>query len=597
MGENQKPTIAFRFILHRLKRRSSLPSHRVYTNDLLKMLIKRLFALLCLLTGCWPTYICGQTANHNFEVAKNLDIFNALYRELDLYYVDTLDASKNIDNAAQYMLSMLDPYTEYYAEQNTDDLKQLTTGKYAGIGMLTRFRPDLKRSIAYSPFADMPAAQAGMRAGDIIIGMDGRNIDPCTSDDKEEQASYSSNIASKMRGEAGTTFEIKVRRPYTNKVYTFTITRRNILRPSVTLAAMAADSVGYIKLSQFIEGTSNEIRRSLVELKQKGARKLILDLRDNPGGVLEEAVKTVNLFIPRGREVVSTRGKVKELNHTYRTTLDAQDTDIPIVVLTNGGSASAAEITSGALQDYDRAVIMGQRTYGKGLVQQSRELPYKAILKLTTGKYYIPSGRCVQAYKFEDGEPIHLADSLSHEFHTANGRIVRDGGGITPDITLKKDSIPNLLLYLENSDQLFDFCTQYRNTHTQIASAEDFRLTGDEYTDFCAFMKKNDFSYDRQSLRLLKSLRQVAQFEGYGAQATAELDALEKKLQHNEDYDFRHWENEIRCIVEAAIVERYYYESGREAYQLQKDKEVKQAVELLKNRYQIHKILSGEPDA
>lgn len=561
------------------------------------MLIKRLFALLCLLIGCLPTYLWSQTANHNFEVAKNLDIFNALYRELDLYYVDTLDASKNINNAAQYMLSMLDPYTEYYAEQNTDDLKQLTTGKYAGIGMLTRFRPDLKRSIAYSPFADMPAAQAGMRAGDIIIGMDGRNIDPCTSDDNEEQTAYSSDIASKMRGEAGTTFEIKVRRPYTNKVYTFTITRRNILRPSVTLAAMAADSVGYIKLSQFIEGTSNEIRRSLVELKQKGARKLILDLRDNPGGVLEEAVKTVNLFIPRGREVVSTRGKVKELNHTYRTTLDAQDTDLPIVVLTNGGSASAAEITSGALQDYDRAVIMGQRTYGKGLVQQSRELPYKAILKLTTGKYYIPSGRCVQAYKFEDGEPIHLADSLSHEFHTANGRIVRDGGGITPDITLKKDSIPNLLLYLENSDQLFDFCTQYRNTHAQITSAEDFRLTDDEYTDFCAFMKKNDFSYDRQSLRLLKSLRQVAQFEGYGAQATAELDALEKKLQHNEDYDFRHWENEIRCIVEAAIVERYYYESGREAYQLQKDKEVKQAVELLKNRYQIHKILSGEPDA
>lgn len=561
------------------------------------MLIKRLFALLCLLIGCLPTYLCSQTANHNFEVAKNLDIFNALYRELDLYYVDTLDASKNINNAAQYMLSMLDPYTEYYAEQNTDDLKQLTTGKYAGIGMLTRFRPDLKRSIAYSPFADMPAAQAGMRAGDIIIGIDGRNIDPCTSDDNEEQVAYSSDIVSKMRGEAGTTFEIKVRRPYTNKVYTFTITRRNILRPSVTLAAMAADSVGYIKLSQFIEGTSNEIRRSLVELKQKGARKLILDLRGNPGGVLEEAVKTVNLFIPRGREVVSTRGKVKELNHTYRTTLDAQDTDLPIVVLTNGGSASAAEITSGALQDYDRAVIMGQRTYGKGLVQQSRELPYKAILKLTTGKYYIPSGRCVQAYKFEDGEPIHLADSLSHEFHTANGRIVRDGGGITPDITLKKDSIPNLLLYLENSDQLFDFCTQYRNTHAQIASAEDFRLTDDEYTDFCAFMKKNDFSYDRQSLRLLKSLRQVAQFEGYGAQATAELDALEKKLQHNEDYDFRHWENEIRCIVEAAIVERYYYESGREAYQLQKDKEVKQAVELLNNRYQIHKILSGEPDA
>lgn len=530
-------------------------------------------------------------------MAKNLDIFNALYRDLDLYYVDTLDASKNISNAAQYMLEMLDPYTEYYAEQNTDDLKQLTTGKYAGIGVLTHYRPDLKRCVVAKAFANMPAALAGVQTGDVIVGIDGRNIEPCTSADNEVQSQYATDISAKMRGEAGTTFELKVQRPYTDKIHTFKITRRNIVRPSVTLSAMAADSVGYIKLSQFIEGTSNEIRRALVELKQQGARKLILDLRDNPGGVLEEAVKTVNLFIPRGREVVSTRSKVKELNHTYRTTLDAQDTDLPIVVLTNGGSASAAEITSGALQDYDRAVIMGQRTYGKGLVQQSRELPYKAILKLTTGRYYIPSGRCVQAYKFKDGEPIHLADSLSHEFHTANGRIVRDGGGITPDIVLKADSLPNLLLYIENSNQLFDYCVQYHNSHRHIAPATAFKLSEEEYADFCAYMKTNKFSYDRQSLRLLKTLRQVASFEGYDQQASAELDALEKKLQHNEDYDFKHWEGEIRKIVEGAIVENYYYESGHENYNLINDKEVEQAVKLLNNRYQMHKILSGEPDA
>lgn len=563
----------------------------------MKVAMKYLLSFLFLILGSLQAFVCAQTSNHNFEVAKNLDIFNALYRNLDLYYVDTLNASTNISNATQYMLELLDPYTEYYAEQDTDDLRQLTTGKYAGIGVITSFRPDLKRCIVNKSFADMPAAQAGMRAGDIIIGIDGRNIEPCTSDDKEEQSKYANEVSSKMRGEAGTTFEIKVRRPYTNKVYTFTITRRNILRPSVTLSTIAADSVGYIKLSQFIEGTSSEIRRALVELKQKGARKLILDLRDNPGGVLEEAVKTVNLFVPRGREVVSTRSKVKELNHTYRTTLDAQDTDLPIVVLTNYASASSAEITSGALQDYDRAVIMGQRTYGKGLVQQSRELPYKSILKLTTGHYYIPSGRCVQAYKFKNGRPIHLADSLSHEFHTANGRIVRDGGGITPDITLKKDSVPNLLVYLENSTQMFDYCVQYRNTHPTIAFAEDFKLTADEYADFCAFMKKNGFSYDRQSLRLLKNLRKVAEFEGYGKQAGNELDALEQKLQHNEAYDFKLWENNIRRIVEASIVECYYYESGRETYQLRYDKEVKQAIDLLNNSYQMHKILSGEPDA
>ena len=553
---------------------------------------------ICLVASWGASPMCAQKVkNHNFEVAKNLDIFNALYRDLDLYYVDTLNAQTNIDNAANYMLQMLDPYTEYYAEDNTESLKMLTTGKYAGIGSLTSFRPDLQRCIISKPLEGMPADQAGVLAGDIILAIDGTNIEPCTSTDKEKQAEYSHTTAQKLRGEPGTTFELKVRRPGTNKTLTFKITRRNIVVPSVTLATIVADSIGYINLSQFIEGTSNEIRRALVDLKQRGARRLILDLRGNPGGVMEEAIKLVNLFIPRGREVVTTRGKMKELNHTYKTTLDAQDTDIPIVVLTDGGSASAAEITSGALQDYDRALIMGRRTYGKGLVQQSRELPYKTMLKLTTGKYYIPSGRCVQAYKFEDGEPVHLPDSLSKEFRTANGRIVRDGGGITPDVTLAADSLPGMLTEMANSNQLFDFCVNYRNTHATIASAKDFRLTDEEYADFCAFMKKNKFSYDRRSLQVLKALRTVAHYEGYDTDAAAELDALEKKLQHNEDYDFKRWEKDIRQLVESTIVERYYYDSGREQYQLQTDKDVQAAIQMLHNRTMMHKILSGEPDA
>lgn len=556
--------------------------------------------LLCIcLAASWATNpVCAQKVkNHNFEVAKNLDIFNALYRDLDLYYVDTLNAQTNIDNAANYMLQMLDPYTEYYAEDNTESLKMLTTGKYAGIGSLTSFRPDLQRCIISKPLEGMPADQAGVLAGDIILAIDGTNIEPCTSTDKEKQVEYSNTTAQKLRGEPGTTFELKVRRPGTNKTLTFKITRRNIVVPSVTLATMAADSIGYINLSQFIEGTSNEIRRALVDLKQRGARRLILDLRGNPGGVMEEAIKLVNLFIPRGREVVTTRGKMKELNHTYKTTLDAQDTDIPIVVLTDAGSASAAEITSGALQDYDRALIMGRRTYGKGLVQQSRELPYKTMLKLTTGKYYIPSGRCVQAYKFEDGEPVHLPDSMSKEFRTANGRIVRDGGGITPDVVLAADSLPSFLTEMANSNQLFDYCVNYRNTHASIASAKDFRLTDAEYADFCAFMKKNKFTYDRRSLQVLKALRTVAHYEGYDTEAAAELDALEKKLQHDEDYDFKRWEKDIRQLVEATIVERYYYDSGREQYQLQTDKDVQAAIQMLHNRPMMHKILSGEPDA
>ncbi len=537
--------------------------------------------------------------NHNFEVAKNLDIFNALYRDLDIYYVDTLQAADNINNAANYMLQMLDPYTEYYPEDDTEELQQLTTGKYTGMGCITSYRRDLHRSVIRQVFADMPAAQAGVQAGDVILAIDRKPIEPCpASASEEEQTKYANQVSSLLRGVPGTTFELRVRRPVSNKVLNFKVTRRSITRPSVTLATLVTDSVGYIKLSQFIEGTANEIRRSLVDLKQLGARQLVLDLRNNPGGVLEEAVRTVNLFVPRGREVVSTKGKVRELNHTYRTVTDAVDTDLPIVVLTNASSASAAEITSGALQDYDRALIMGQRTYGKGLVQQSRQLPYKTILKLTTAKYYIPSGRCVQAYKFKDGEPIHQPDSLTKEFRTAAGRIVRDGGGITPDIVLPTDSLPTLLTYVERSDQLFDYAVRYHNSHNRgIAAAREFKLTDEEYADFCKYLKDNNFTYDRQSLRLLQTLRQVAHIEGYDEEAKAEFAALEKKLEHNLSYDLKQWEPQIRRLVEAAIVEKYYNEAGELEYELMHDDTVRQAVRMLKTPQRMHKLLSGEPEA
>ena len=539
----------------------------------------------------------AQKSTHNFEVAKNLDIFNALYRELDLYYVDTLDAKKNIDNALAYMLEMLDPYTEYYPEEETSSLQELTTGKYAGIGTQIGYSEAHHRCIISKPYAGMPAAQAGLLPGDIILSIDGEDIQPLENPTEERIADYTEQVSGKLRGEAGITLELKIRRPEQNKVFTFKLVRRNILMPSVSLAAMVTDSIGYICLTQFIEGTSNEIRRALVELKQQGARSLILDLRDNPGGVMEEAVKTVNLFIPRGREVVSTRGKVKELNAVYKTQIDPQDPDIPLIILTNEHSASAAEITSGALQDYDRALIMGRRTYGKGLVQQSRELPYKALLKLTTAKYYIPSGRCVQAYEFRDGVPLHLPDSLSREFRTAAGRPVRGGGGVKPDVEIPADSLPNLLTYLANSTQLFDYCVRYRARHPHIAKPTEFRLTAEEYADFCLYMKQNNFSYDRQSLRLLETLRRMAAFEGYATEAQAELDALEKKLQHNADYDFQRWEPVIRRMVEAAIIENYYYDAGSEEYLLQTDKVVQQAIEMMHNRKLMHKLLSGEPDA
>lgn len=560
---------------------------------------KTLYILILLAAGLLPPAVRlqAQTTNHNFEVMKNLDIFNALYRDLDLYYVDTLDAKKNIDNALAYMLEMIDPYTEYYASENTSELKQMTTGKYAGIGSVISYNEKADRCVIAKPYANNPAAEAGLLPGDIILGIDGKDIAPCGKKDEEARSAYSTDISKRLRGEPGTTFELKIRRPGNNRTYTFQIQRRNVVIPSVTLATIVTDGIGYIRLSQFIEGTSNEVRRAMVELKQQGARSLILDLRDNPGGVLEEAVKTVNLFIPRGREVVNIRGKAKEQNQTYKTVIDPQDPDIPLIVLTNGQSASAAEITSGALQDYDRALVMGRRTYGKGLVQQSRELPYKGALKLTVGKYYIPSGRCVQAYEFKNGRPVHLPDSLCHDFRTAAGRIVRDGGGIAPDVEVKADSLPNLLVYLENSTQLFDYCVDYRAKHPVIAPPDSFSLSDEEYEEFCLYMKEHDFSYDRQSLRFLESLRQVARFEGYDTEAAAELDALEKKLKHNEGYDFKRWEPEIRKTVEGALIESYYYDAGLYKYLLKTDKDVNRAIEMMRDKSLLHKILSGEPDA
>ena len=571
-------------------------------------MIKKILILLSgwmVLSGFFTPSVCAQEAeedtagsNHNFEVVKNLDIFNSIYRDLDLYYVDTLDAQKNISNALAYMLDMLDPYTEYFAEQNTKELKQMTTGKYAGIGSVVAFREKEKRCVIMKPYAGMPAAEAGLLPGDVIYAIDGKEIPPCESDDVEDKNRYSESVSARLRGEPGTTFELLVRRPgHQNRTSKFKITRRSIVMPSVTLATIVSDSIGYIRLSQFIEGTSSEVRRGMVTLKQQGARSLILDLRGNPGGLLDEAVKTVNLFIPRNQEVVSTRGKVKELNQSYKTLIDAQDPDIPLIVLVDEHSASASEITSGALQDYDRALVIGRRTYGKGLVQQSREMPYKTALKLTTGRYYIPSGRCVQAYKFKNGRPEHLPDSLSKEFRTAAGRIVRDGGGIMPDVEVKMDSLPNLLVYLQNSDQLFDYCVKYRQKHDDIASPTEFALTAEEYADFCEYVKEHDFTYDRQCLRVLDMLRDFARLEGYDQVAAAELDALENKLKHNADSDFKRWESEVRKVVEGTLIEHYYYDAGRLEYDLKTDKMVREAVRMMHDKSTMHKLLTGEPDA
>ncbi len=537
--------------------------------------------------------LCGAAqgqSRHNFEAAKQLDIFNALYRDLDLYYVDTLDTKKNIENAVLFMLDQLDPYTAYYPADKADELKQMTTGKYAGIGAVISPRKDLGRCVISNPYDGMPAAQAGLRKGDVILAIDGKDTGELGTQDPGD---YSSAVSSALRGQPGTVFEIRVRRPAVSKVLTFKVTRKTVVLPSVTCSTMVSDTIGYILLNGYTENTSRDVRLALVALKQQGARRLLLDLRNNPGGLMTEAVKLVNLFIPRGKEVLSTRGKTKENTATYKTNGDPLDLEMPLVVLTNYGTASAAEITSGALQDYDRAVIVGQRTYGKGLVQETHELPYNGILKLTTSKYYIPSGRCVQAYKFEDGEPVHLPDSLTREFHTAAGRIVRDGGGVMPDVEVKMDSLPNLLFYLSLSDQLFDWCVIYRNTHPTIASPETFKLTEAEYADFRNYLKSHNFTYDRQSQRVLEELKKVAAREGYAEEAKKEFAALEAKLSHNEDFDFEHWKTDICRLVEQSLVSTYYYERGAALYGLRDDKNVQAALAVLRSDSRYRQILSA----
>ena len=552
-----------------------------------------LLFLLCLLS------LGSQAQNssaHNFEVAKQLDIFNSLYRELDLYYVDTLQAQKNIENALLYMLDQLDPYTQYFPESETHELKEMTTGKYAGIGSPIIYSERVDRCVFSEPYEGMPAAQAGLRTGDIILAVDGKELG---GRGERTAADYSADVSSRLRGEAGTTFELRVRRPGSDKPLTFRLQRRVIERPSVSYATLTDDSIAYVALSGYTENTARDLRRSLVELKRDGARRLILDLRGNPGGLMQEAIDIVGFFIPRGKEVVATKGKIREFEKSYKTSSEPFDTEMPICVLVDYSTASSAEITSGALQDYDRAVIVGRRTYGKGLVQMPRDLPYKAMLKLTTSKYYIPSGRCVQAYDFKnrgnDGQPLHLPDSLCHTFYTSGGRPVRDGGGITPDVVVVPDTLTDFVEALIRSDEVFDYIVDYRNSHAEIAAPLDFCLTDEEYAAFSERILRSKFKYESQSRRYLSALRSLAAAEGYGSLATAEFDALAKKLDSNTANDLERYETDIRRLLEGNIVGSYYYESGSIEYSLRDDSDFITAVEILRNDARYRQILAGTP--
>ena len=553
---------------------------------------KSLIAALVVFLGLGMSSFKGD--DRNFQIAKNLDLFNAIFKELDMFYVDTVDVEKMIQEGVQGMLSLTDPYTEYYPEEEVSSLKEMITGKYGGIGAAIRYYEAKDRIAVVEPTEGMPAAEAGVKAGDIILSVGGKEM--VRGDMKPQE--FSGKVSEALRGEPGTSFVLRVLRPLKNDstVLEFKLTRKNIRTNPVPYYGLVRDSVGYIALTGFTDNCSKDFKKAFIELKQQGARSLIIDLRDNGGGSVGEAVDIINYFVPKGQEIVSMKGKLKQAQGSYKTQNEPIDTQIPLAVLVNGASASASEIVSGSLQDLDRAVIIGSRTYGKGLVQTTRNLPYNGTLKVTTSKYYIPSGRCIQAIDYAkknaDGSVARTPDSLTNVFHTVAGREVRDGGGIRPDIEIKEDKFPNIIFYLMNEDIIFDYATQYCWDHPTLASVDVFQLTDADYEDFKKLVKSRNFKYDRQSEKLLKTLKEMAEFEGYMEGASEEFKALEKKLNHNLDRDLDHFAKPIKEYISQEIITRYFYQRGAVMDRLKDDKDLEKAVEVLGNSAEYTRILS-----
>lgn len=531
----------------------------------------------------------AQNKDHNLEVAKNLEVFNSIYKHLDLLYVDTLNAKEVVGNAINGMLRSLDPYTVYYSEDKTNELRTMLTGKYAGIGSIIRWNSQISNSVIEEPYEGMPAAEAGLRKGDVILSIDGESM-------KGKDNAY---VSEHLRGDAGTTFELKIRRPSTGKEMRFKITRRSIQMPAVPYYGVQQGGIGYIKLNKFTENSAKIVRNAFIDMRHQQIKGLILDLRNNGGGSELEAANLVNLFVPKGVTVVSNRGKLKRANHDYKTTSEPIDTVIPIVVMVNGNSASSAEIVTGALQDMDRAVVLGTKTYGKGLVQMPIDLPYNSEMKVTTSRYYIPSGRCIQARKYrhnDGGSSEVIADSTKRKFYTLNGREVLDAGGITPDVVVEGDSLPNIAYYLaaarDSNEVLLNYEVDYIAKHPTVAQPADFELSDEDYADFKKRVLDSGFTYDRTSEKFLKDLEQLTRFEGYYDDAKPEFEALKKKLSHNVAKDLEYNKQAIKNIINNDLMAAYYFQRGATQNSLRHDKQMDEAMKLIADGERYAKILN-----
>ena len=554
---------------------------------MIKISMKKVLISLLMVLLAAPAF-AQIDRDHDFKTAKNMDIFNSIYKNLDLMYVDTLDAQEVVGNGIKAMLGSLDPYTTYYPEEKVNELKNMLTGKYAGVGAVVRYNFQLQRVCISEPYENMPAAEVGLKKGDIILSIDNEDM-------TNKDVAY---VSDHLRGDPGTSFILKVKRPSTGKTLKVKVTRRTIQMPFLPYYGMLEGGFGYINFNSFTDNCAKDVRRAFIDLKKQGARGLVFDLRNNGGGSVSEAVSIINMFLPKGKTVLKMQGKLQRSNKEYKTSVEPVDSVMPMVVLVNGNSASASEIMSGSLQDYDRAIILGTRTYGKGLVQTTMDLPYNGQMKLTTAKYYIPSGRCVQAlnYKHSKGGYVeHVPDSLTKVFYTANGREVRDGGGVKPDVEVKPDSLPNIAFYLagarDSNEVMLNYEVDYIAKHPTIAPAKDFALTDADYDEFKARVLKADFKYDRETEKYLKDLEKLAKFEGYYDDAKPEFEALKKKLSHNVAKDLDYNKEYIKQLLENEIVAAYYFQAGAIQNSLRYDKQIKEAVKLLNSPEEYGKIL------
>lgn len=541
--------------------------------------------ILILTVVATSVFSMGFVDNY-FETSKNLDIFTTLYRELNVFYVDETDPGDLMKKAIDSMLESLDPYTTYIPESEIEDFRFMTTGQYGGIGAIISKRDDYV--IVSEPYEGFPAHKAGLIAGDKLLEINHNSVKGKTTED----------VSKVLKGQPNTTVNVLVERVGVEKPFELTLTREEVKVKSVPYYGMVSDGIGYVKMRSFTRGVSKEVKEAIDALKKEHELKgLVFDLRGNPGGLLNEAVNTTNLFIEKGEEVVSTKGKVKDWDKVYNTLNQAADTEIPLAVLINSRSASASEIVSGAIQDLDRGVVIGQRSFGKGLVQQTRKLSYNAQLKVTIAKYYIPSGRCIQALNYsdrnDDGSVGKVADSLKTEYKTRNGRSVWDGGGVNPDIELEPRKYSNVLASIMSKRHIFDFANQFYRENETIPSPQDFAVEDVLYDTFVTYLNGKEYEYETRTEKAIEKMEKDAKKDQYSEDLQEEISALKAKMESSKTNDLDRFEDEISEVIEGEIVTRYYFQDGRIEANIKHDEEVAKAIEVLNNSEMYNAILQG----